>query len=101
MFAVKAVYDGTKLEPMPTIDVQGKYEVIITFVQRIEDGDESIEIPPQNPRILREANPSKSVNLGRWRGEVTIPDDFDEPLEEMTIVTADENIQKYDVAWTW
>ena len=22
-------------------------------------------------------------------------------LEQMTIITADENIQKYDVAWTW
>jgi len=36
-----------------------------------------------NPRILREPDPSKSIALGSWEGEVTIPDDFDEPLDEM------------------
>ena len=36
-----------------------------------------------NPRLLREPDPSKSTMLGQWNGEVKIPDDFDEPLEEM------------------
>jgi hypothetical protein len=36
-----------------------------------------------NPRVLREPDPSKSTMLGAWNGEVIIPDDFDEPLEEM------------------
>jgi len=35
-----------------------------------------------NPRFLREADPGKSA-LGLWEGEVTIPDDFNEPLDDL------------------
>jgi len=37
----------------------------------------------KNPRLLREPDPIKSIMLGKWNGEVKVPDDFDEPLEEM------------------
>ena len=37
----------------------------------------------RNARLLRAPDPSKSNMLGAWNGEVKIPDDFDEPLEEM------------------
>ena len=37
----------------------------------------------RNSRLLRAPDPSKSTMLGAWNGEVKIPDDFDEPLEEM------------------
>lgn len=44
---------------------------------------EGVTNKKKNPRILREADPSKSHMLGRLNGKVKIPDDFDEPLEEM------------------
>ena len=37
----------------------------------------------KNPRLLREADPSKSHMLGRLNGTFKVPDDFNEPLDEM------------------
>ncbi|MCL1878935.1 MAG: DUF2281 domain-containing protein [Defluviitaleaceae bacterium] len=37
----------------------------------------------KNPRILRDYEPNKPSLLGCMEGLVKIPDDFDEPLEEM------------------
>lgn len=37
----------------------------------------------RNPRILRDYDPTKPSLLGCMEGLVKIPDDFDEPLEEM------------------
>ncbi|MCL2168685.1 MAG: hypothetical protein FWB74_01505 [Defluviitaleaceae bacterium] len=78
MFAVKAIYDGTTFKPVEPISVDGEYEVIITFV-------EPVKPDAQKPRrrYLLEPDPSKSFKLGLREGEMKIPDDFKEPLDEM------------------
>ena len=86
MFAVKAVYDGNRIEPVQPIEVQGRYEVIITFVQQIDDPNSVSQMPQntsKNPRVLREPDTSKIPVLGRLSSSIKISDDFDEPLEEM------------------
>ena len=86
MFAVKAVYDGTRFEPVQPIEVKGRYEVIITFVQQIDDSNaipQALKVESKNPRVLREPDTSRVPVLGRLRDSIEIPDDFDEPLEEM------------------
>ena len=83
MFTVKAVYDGAEFEPAHPINVQGRYEVIITFVQQIEDNNTQPSSINKNPRILCDYDPNKPSLLGCMEGLVKILDDFDEPLEEM------------------
>jgi len=77
MYAVKAIYDGVNFKPKQPISVKGQYEVVITFVEPIHKDME------KNPRFLREPDPKKSTVLGLWEGEVKIPDDFNEPLDDL------------------
>ena len=77
MYAVKAIYDGVNFNPTQPIDVEGQYEVVITFI-------EPIYAPvKKNPRLLLEPILGKPVSIGEFDGLVKIPDDFDKPLEEM------------------
>jgi len=91
MYAVKAIYDGVNFKPMQPISAKGRYEVVITFLEPIEDvvGDEQ---PKKRPL---------SELRGLLKDNVWMSGDFNEPLEDMTIITIDENIQKYDVPWVW
>ena len=77
MFAIKAVYDGVNFKPKQPISVEGSYEVVITFVEPIGKGID------KNSRYLLEPNTSKTPVLGRLNGIIEIPDDFNEPLDEM------------------
>ena len=77
MYAVKAIYDGVNFKPMQPIPVKEQYEVVITFIEPIEKAAE------KNPRFLREPDSTKIPTIGEWDGMVVIPDDFNEPLEEM------------------
>jgi len=46
----------------------------------------------------------KSAKLGGWEGKVKITDDFNAPIDDfegLQLVTADENIWKYDISWVW
>jgi len=77
MYAVKAIYDGVNFKPTQPVDVEGQYEVVITFI-------EPISVPTKkNPRLLLEPVLGKPVSIGEFDGLINIPDDFDEPLEEM------------------
>ena len=73
MYAIKAIYDGVNFKPRQPISVSGKYEVVITFLEPIEDeiGDEQ---PKKRPL---------SELRGFLKGKVWMSDDFNEPLEEM------------------
>jgi len=74
MQAIKAIYDGISFMPKQPIPVKGKYEVIITFVE------------PINEDAINKNNSAKlpcSTAKGLWKGKVWISDDFNEPLEEM------------------
>ena len=77
MYAVKAIYDGVNFKPKQPIDVEGQYEVVITFL-------EPVSTPvTKNPRLLLEPVLGKPASIGEFDGLIKIPDDFDEPLEEM------------------
>ena len=76
MYAVKAIYDGVNFKPTQPVDVEGQYEVIITFL-------EPIAAHEKNPRLLLEPVLGKPVSIGEFDGLIKIPDDFDEPLDEM------------------
>jgi len=81
MYAVKAIYDGVNFTPTQPIAIKEQYEVIITFVEPIKH---EIKMK-KNTQYLVEPDPSKSgaVALGLWNGQVKIPDDFNEPLEDL------------------
>ena len=77
MYAIRAIYDGVNFKPTQPVDVEGQYEVVITFI-------EPISAPiKKNPRLLLEPVLGKPVSIGEFDGLIKIPDDFDEPLEEM------------------
>jgi len=73
MYAVKAVYDGVNFKPKQPISVRGKYEVVITFLEPVED-IVSCEDPKKLPL---------SELRGFLKGKVWMADDFNAPLEEM------------------
>ena len=77
MYAVKAIYDGVNFKPTQPISVKGQHEVVITFLEPVDDAK------AKKSRYIREPDPTKSTILGLWEGEVKIPDDFNEPLDEM------------------
>ena len=63
--------------PIQPVPVKGKYEVVITFVEPID------HVADYDLRYLRQPDTTKTPVLGRLNGLIEIPDDFDEPLEEM------------------
>jgi hypothetical protein len=75
MYAVKAIYDGVTFKPRQPITVSGEHEVIITFLEPLDT--------PKNPRLLLEPVLGKPISIGEFDGVIKIPDDFDEPLDEM------------------
>ena len=77
MQAIKAVFDGVNFKPKQPIPVSGQYEVVITFVEQITHDE------IDNTEYLIEPDTSKTPVLGRLNGTITIPHDFDEPLDEM------------------
>jgi len=77
MYAIKAIYDGVDFKPIQPIDVEGQYEVVITFL-------EPVSLPvKKNPRLLLEPVLGKPVSIGEYNGLIKILDDFNEPLDEM------------------
>jgi len=74
MYAVKAVYDGVSFKPKQPISVSGKYEVVITFLEPVDESINSDK--PFEKRPLSELR-------GFLKGKVWMADDFNAPLEEM------------------
>jgi len=83
MYAVKAIYDGVNFTPMQPVDVEGQYEVVITFLEPLASLAEKNSHAKKNPRLLLEPVLGKPVSIGEFDGLIKIPEDFDEPLEEM------------------
>ena len=77
MYAVRAIYDGVNFKPKQPISIEGEYEVIITFIEPIN------KTTKKKSRVLREPDSNIVPTIGERDGMVTIPDDFNEPLEEM------------------
>ena len=74
MYAVKAIYDGVHFKPRQPISVKGKYEVVITFLEPVNEGVVIDENPKKRPL---------SELRGFLKGKVWMADDFNAPLEEM------------------
>ena len=74
MYAVKAIYDGVNFKPKQPISVKGQYEVVITFLEPMEDYVTVGEFPKKRPL---------SELRGFMKGKVWMADDFNAPLEEM------------------
>ena len=69
MQAIKAIYDGVGFTPKQPIPVQGHYEVVITFIEPIDD--------------IPEEKPSYALRLGFLKDKVPpLPDSFFDPLTE-------------------
>ena len=79
MYSVEAIYDGTNFKLKKPLDIKGQHEVIITFVKSGAD----IKDKYDDPIYITKPDRSKTPILGRQNGTIKIPDDFDEPLEEM------------------
>jgi len=77
MYAVKAIYDGETFKPTQPIPVEGKYEVIITFLEPVNEDKK------KNPSIIWEPDPNKPSILGILEGQMVVPDDFNEPLDDL------------------
>ena len=77
MYAVKAIYDGVNFKPTQPVDIEGQYEVVITFLEPVSTPAK------QNPRLLLEPVLGRPAFIGEFDGLIKIPDDFNEPLEEM------------------
>ena len=77
MYTVKAVYDGTNFTLKQPIALNGEYEVVITFIGPVNKEAE------QSLHFLREPDLTKVPTIGEWDLMTSIPDNFDEPLEEM------------------
>ena len=71
MYAVKAIYDGVNFKPRQPISVSGKYEVVITFLEPVED--DIVSDVTSNKRPLSELR-------GFLKGKVWMADDFNAPL---------------------
>ena len=74
MYAIKAIYDGTRFRPMQPIPVKGNYEVVITFIEPAKKDVTNIDASAKLPR---------STFKGLLKGKVRMSNDFNEPIEEM------------------
>jgi len=77
MYAVKAIYDGVNFKPKQPISVDGPHEVVIMFIEPINKAEED------NLLYLLKPDMNKTPVLGKLNGTIKIPDDFNEPLDEM------------------
>jgi len=76
----KAYYDNGFFIPYEPVTIPKGCQVVVTVLDSIAEDTQKSNY--NSPTIMREADPSKSA-LGLWEGEVTVPDDFNEPLEDL------------------
>ena len=73
MQSIKAIYDGECFMPKQPIPVIGKYEVVITFIEPVNDGTLKETQPVKMPR---------STAKGFLKDKVWMADDFNAPLSQ-------------------
>jgi len=77
MYAVKAIYDGVNFKPKQPISIKEPHDVLIMFIKPTD----TTEV--DNLLYLLKPDLNKTPVLGRLNGTIIIPDDFNEPLDEM------------------
>jgi predicted DNA-binding antitoxin AbrB/MazE fold protein len=86
--AYRAYYDDGLFIPYEPVTIPKGCQVVVTVLdflaEDVQEADEqNICANSHNAAIImQEADPSKSM-LGLWEGEVTVPDDFNAPLEDL------------------
>jgi len=79
MHAIRAIYDGVNFTPKQPITVKEPYEVVITFLEPVGE-----DTPPlRKTRYLLEPDPTKIPTMGELEGTFKVPDDFNEPLDDL------------------
>ncbi|MCL2217440.1 MAG: DUF104 domain-containing protein [Defluviitaleaceae bacterium] len=86
--AYRAYYDDGLFIPYEPVTIPKGCQVVVTVLDFLTEGVQ--EPNEQNFRadfynihtVIQEADPSKSA-LGLWEGEVSVPDDFNTPLEDL------------------
>ena len=68
--AYRAYYDDGLFIPYEPVTIPKGCQVIVTVLDF------------NTTTIIRDADPDKSA-LGLWEGEVTVPDDFNAPLDDL------------------
>ena len=79
MYTIEAIYDGNTFNTTQPIGITEEYKVIITFVEPVKRGVR------KTSKHLVEPDPSKSgaIALGLWNGKMKVPDDFNDPLDDL------------------
>jgi hypothetical protein len=72
-------------QPVAVIDshISKQEQILKDLTQIFTSGTAMNQNKEKNPRILRDADPSKSQSPSRLNGTFKVPDDFNEPLDEM------------------
>ena len=76
MQAIKAIYDGVHFTPKQPVPVQGRYEVVITFIEPTE-----IQKDASQTAQYKDV-PSLPHKRGCMSGKMWMSDDFDAPLDD-------------------
>ena len=74
MYSVKAIYDGVNFKPKQPISVKVPCEVVITFLEPVEEAAAD---------AMQVKKHSRSAFIGSWKDKIWMSDDFNEPLDEM------------------
>ena len=84
----RAYYDDGLFIPYEPVTIPKGCQVVVTVLDFLAEGtqepdEQNFQTATYNTStIMREADPSKSA-LGLWEGEATVPDDFNEPLDDL------------------
>ena len=86
--AYRAYYDDGFFIPYEPVTIPKGCQVVVTVLDFLAEGAQEsngqhFQTATYNTlAIMREADPSKSA-LGLWEGEITVPDDFNAPLDDL------------------
>ena len=86
--AYRAYYDDGLFIPYEPVTIPKGCQVVVTVLDflvedtQVSNGQNFQTDIYKTPTIMKEADPSKSA-LGLWEGEVTVPDDFNAPLDDL------------------
>lgn len=76
--AIQGIYENGQIILDEVPPVQGRTKVVVTFL------DEKLPVEPKPRKADSLAGSGKEgVRLGSWEGKYSLPDDFNEPLDDL------------------
>ena len=91
MQAVKAYlayYSDGLFIPYESVTIPKGSQVVVTVLDFLPEGMQELNEQKfrmgfyDSPAVMQKADPNKSA-VGLWEGEITVPDDFNAPLEDL------------------